>query len=77
MVADRQVEVEYVFDRLGDAALAQAYRLLVPERRRVREGLKDGDCSDLRQSILREAEAGADDNEPDNCVEGVCGNLGL
>ena len=77
MVADRQVEVEYVFDRLGDAALVQAYRLLVPERRRVREGLKDGDCSDLRQSILREAEAGADDNEPDNCIEGVCGNLGL
>lgn len=27
------MSVEYVFDRAGDQALAQAYRMLVPERR--------------------------------------------
>ena len=27
---DRQVELDYVFDRLGEGHLAQAYRLLVP-----------------------------------------------
>jgi len=32
-VAERQVSVEFVFDRAGDQALAQAYRVLVPERR--------------------------------------------
>jgi hypothetical protein len=33
-VAGRLVESEFVFDRLGEATLAQAYRVLVPERRR-------------------------------------------
>jgi hypothetical protein len=32
-VAERQVSLEYVFDRTGEQALASAYRVLVPERR--------------------------------------------
>lgn len=32
-MADREVEMQLVFDRTGDACLAQVYRILVPERR--------------------------------------------
>ena len=32
-VTDRHVSVEFVFDRSGERALANAYRILVPERR--------------------------------------------
>jgi hypothetical protein len=31
-VAERQVSVEFVFERTGETSLAQAYRILVPER---------------------------------------------
>jgi len=54
-VAEQQVELEYVFDRLGDLNLAQAYRLLVPEKKRLREKYDDS-CSDLREGIIRKAE---------------------
>ena len=30
-MVDRRVELDYVFDRLGGFALAQAYRMLVPQ----------------------------------------------
>jgi hypothetical protein len=29
VVADRSIELEFVFDRLGEASLGQAYRLLL------------------------------------------------
>ena len=32
-MVERAVSVEFVFDRTGGKALAQAYRMLVPERR--------------------------------------------
>jgi hypothetical protein len=32
-VAERQVSLEFVFDRTGEQALTSAYRVLVPERR--------------------------------------------
>jgi hypothetical protein len=32
-MAERSVSVEFVFDRTGAQTLAQAYRMLVPERR--------------------------------------------
>ncbi|MGH9102443.1 MAG: hypothetical protein ACRDYD_05600 [Acidimicrobiales bacterium] len=32
-MGEREVHVEFVFERTGDAAVAQAYRILVPERR--------------------------------------------
>ena len=36
-MVDRRLEVscEFVFDRLAEANVAQAYRILVPERRRA------------------------------------------
>jgi DNA invertase Pin-like site-specific DNA recombinase len=52
-VADRRVEVDYIFDRLGEKRLVQAYRILVPERRQRTEGLDEYDHgSDLRASLL-------------------------
>ena len=33
-VEDRRVEHDYVFDRLGNERLTQAYRILLPQRRR-------------------------------------------
>jgi hypothetical protein len=32
-VAERKVSAEFVFDRASEQTLAQAYRILVPERR--------------------------------------------
>jgi hypothetical protein len=52
-VAERWVDVEFVFDRTGDTALAQAYRILVPERRGRRSNRSDhDDCSYLRPSVF-------------------------
>jgi hypothetical protein len=42
-VAERQVSVEFVFDRTGDRALALAYRVLVPERRARAMQRRDAD----------------------------------
>lgn len=51
---DRRIELDYVFDRLGEAQLVQVYRLLVPERRRLtgREGDSDDDSGDLRAAYI-------------------------
>ena len=52
-MGDRRTELEYIFDRLGEAHLVQAYRVLVPERRRLTGGgIGDGDSSDLRAGLL-------------------------
>jgi len=42
-MVERQVSVEFVFDRVADQALAQAYRMLVPERRARTAQRRDGD----------------------------------
>ena len=43
-VAERDVTVEFVFDRTGAQALAHAYRILVPERRgRIEQGSNEHD----------------------------------
>jgi hypothetical protein len=56
-VAEHQVELDYVFDRLGDFNLAQAYRLLVPENQRMRERSRSNESrSDLREGVIRKAE---------------------
>ena len=62
----RPVELDFVFDRLGASHLVQAYRLLVPELRRVTKGEigNDHDRGDLRTSFIGPAEGGADDREP-------------
>lgn len=42
-MAERQVSVEFVFDRSADQLVAQAYRMLVPERRARTADRRDGD----------------------------------
>ncbi len=69
-VAERRVDVEFVFDRTGDTALAQGYRILVPERRGRRSNRSDhDDCSYLRLSVFGPPERGADDRVPDRRVD--------
>lgn len=71
-MADRRVELDYVFDRLGTLQLIQAYRLLVPERRRLIDKEQDDeDGSDLRQSLFGQAENRPNDRKPDGGAEGV------
>ena len=69
-MADRRVELDYVFDRLGDTQLVQAYRLLVPQRRWQTRG--DGDDGehggDLRASVFGSTETAADHSQSDSGV---------
>src|ERR1700689_4918185 len=70
-----QVRVDYVFDRLHDSKLAQAYSLLVPIRERpvggsVRE-FKHEDSGDLRTGVVGAAAGDEHDSEPD----GVAGRV--
>src|SRR5450755_903366 len=71
-----QVHVEYLFDRLHDSKLAQAYSILVPVRERPVGGtVKEFDHenrSDLRTSLFRAAAGGEHDSEPDGGVDRVC-----
>lgn len=70
------VQVEYLFDRLRDSKLAQAYSLLVPVRERpVGGSVKEFDHEDgsnLRAGLFRSAAGGAHDREPDGVVNRVC-----
>jgi hypothetical protein len=71
-VADRKIELDYVFDRLGDLQLIQAYHLLVPERRKLIErGQGDDDSGDLRKGLFGQTEERSNDRQPDGGVEGV------
>src|ERR1700722_13797391 len=70
-----QVRVDYVFDRLHDAKLAQAYSLLVPVRERpvggsVKEFAHE-DGSDLRTGVVGAAAGGEHDSEPDGVTHRV------
>src|ERR1019366_764883 len=71
-----QVHVEYLFDRLHDSKISQAYNLLVPIRERpVSSSVKefdDEDGSDLRTSLFRAAAGGEHDRQPDGIVDRVC-----
>ena len=76
-MASRRVEVVSVFDRLGKPHLAQAYRILVPELKRTRQGsFEHGHSSDLRKSLVGETEGIADDFESDSSRQGVRRVLG-
>lgn len=71
-VADRKIELDYAFDRLGDLQLIQAYHLLVPERRKLIEKRQDDeDSGDLRKSLFGQAEERSNDCQPDSGAEGV------
>lgn len=52
-MAERTVSVEFVFDRAGDKGLAQAYRMLVPERRARAMQRKDGDDNSQGATVDR------------------------
>ena len=71
-----QVHIEYLFDRLHDSKLAQAYSLLVPIRERavggsVKEFVHE-DGGDLRTSVFRAAAGSEHDSEPDGIADRVC-----
>lgn len=71
-MTDRRVELNYVFDRLGELQLIQAYHLLVPERRKtIAKGEDDEDSSDLRKGFFGQAEERSNDCQPDGGAEGV------
>jgi len=53
-----EIHVDYVFDRLFESKLAQAYAILVPARERPLGRVKecdDADGGDLRTGIVRTA----------------------
>jgi len=57
VVAERTVSVEFVFDRTSAQALAQVYRMLVPERRARAAGRRDTD-DDTQAAELSGVEPG-------------------
>jgi hypothetical protein len=67
-VGTKTVELEFVYDRLGDERLSQAYLLLVPENARklgaceeeLRKGNEDQVGSDLRPCLLPTARRAGD-----------------
>jgi site-specific DNA recombinase len=68
---DRSVQFEHAFDRLLAVKLERVYEILVPKQvraigsdPRVR-GNSDEDRRDLRQGVLRAAEGGEHDCQPD------------
>ena len=67
-----KVHSDYVFDRLHDSKLAQAYGILVPVRERpVGCSVKESDHedgSDLRAGLVRSAARSEHDSESD----GIC-----
>src|SRR6266581_1751127 len=70
-----QVHVEYLFDRLHDSKLSQAYSLLVPIREHpVGGSVKEFDHEDgsnLRASIIRPAAGSEHDSEPDGIADRI------
>jgi hypothetical protein len=70
-----QVHVEYLFDRLHDSKLSQAYSLLVPIRERPVGGsvkeLDHEDGSNLRTSIFRAAAGSEHDSESDGIADRI------
>src|ERR1035441_5842858 len=71
-----QVHVEYLFDRLHESKVVQAYSLLVPIRERPVGGsvkeLDHEDGSNLRTGIFRPAAGGEHNCEPDSVADRVC-----
>ena len=70
-----QVHVDYLFDRLHDSKLAQAYGILVPVRERpVGGSVKEfdhEDGGDLRTGLFRATARGEHDSESDGVSDRV------
>ena len=71
----RAIHLEHSFDRLHAAKLEQVYAILVPDYVRVAGkrgnliGADDADGSDLGTGILRQAEGGEHDCQPDGSAD--------
>jgi hypothetical protein len=72
----RGIRLEYRFDRLLAEKLAQAYEVLVPERRGTQvyglKGLNDENGGNLRASILRPAKGEPYDRQPSDSASAIC-----
>lgn len=73
---DREVRLDYAFDRLLATKLQQAYEILVPDQVRVvRDSVLNGaggeERSDLREGILEQTERRKHDCEPNGGTGGV------
>ena len=74
---DREVRLDYAFDRLLAGKLQQVYEILVPDRVRIigsRSALNgdvDEDRGDLRQGVLGQAEGREHHCEPDGGIGGI------
>src|SRR5690348_2563650 len=71
------VSLEYFFDRLLHVKLQQAYEALVPDLVRVRSPSHTKErChesrSDLRESVIGQAEGGEHNSKPDGSVAAIC-----
>ena len=80
---DRSVQFQHAFDRLVAVKLEQVYEILVPEQiravgahPRVRSKSDEG-RRDLRESLLRAAEGGEHDCEPDSGTHRVRAGTGI
>jgi len=75
---EREVRLDYAFDRLLATKLPQVYEILVPDQVRVisnfsaLNGETNENGGDLRQGIVGQAERREDYCEPDGGVDGVC-----
>ena len=76
--SNREVRLDYAFDRLLATKLQHVYEILVPDRIRIPgnssalNGDANEDGGDLRQGIVGQAERREDYCEPDGGVDGVC-----
>ena len=74
---DREVCLDYAFDRLLASKLQQVYEILVPDRVRVvsngaaLNGDANEDRGDLRQGVIGQAEGREHHREPNGGVGGV------
>ena len=75
--SQRDVHLEYTFDRLLVAKLEQVYRILVPDRVRVVGygskliGVGDEDSGNIRAGILGQAEGGEHHCQPNGGTDRV------
>jgi site-specific DNA recombinase len=76
---DREVRLDYAFDRLLATKLQQVYEILVPDRVRIvskcsaLNGGTNENCGDLRQGLVRQVEGREHNCEPNGGVGGVRG----
>jgi hypothetical protein len=76
--SNREVRLDYAFDRLLTTKLQQAYEILVPDRVRVignwsaLNGETNENRGDLREGVVGQAEGREDHREPDRGLDGVC-----